>query len=789
MLTSRSNLKYIFLAALFLIPGSALLEAQVRIGVVIDGVWDRNEGVQELFESEIRELTAGEFDVQFPPEKNLVADWTVAGVDAALDQLLSDPEVDLVLAMGVIASNNVCRRTNLPKPVVAPFVLDAGVQGLPYKDGASGVQNLSYVSLPSTFARDLHAFQEIVPFQNVAILLNPPVMQAVPDILNNIRTVTDSLNMTPTLVPVQNVDEGLAALPSTVEAVYVLPLLHLSASEFDRLVQGLIERKLPSFSLMGRIEVERGLMLSMNPEIFSRVSRRVALNVQQILLGRDAGTLSIVFAAGAQLTVNMATVRAIDVWLPFAALTEADVINPVRSQSQRILDAETAVHRAVEANLDLATKEREVMAGRQNVSLARSNLLPQMDLSATAFQVDKDRADASFGSLPQRKFSGALTLSQVLYSNDAWTNFGAQKDVQLSLEQEQRQLRLDIAQATATAYFQVLRAKTNERVERENLQRTRANLELARVRESVGFSGRADVYRWESEIAANRSRAIGANTQRNIAEIQLNRLLHHAGEAPFETREIDIQDDRILTNQGPVLEYFENQGRFRVFRAFMVQEGLQASPELAQLDALVSARKTLLSGASRAFWAPTVVLQTELENTFSKTQTAGLEIPNVGMLETADDLNWSVALNVSFPLITGGSKKAARSQARQEMEQLKLQRDALAERIEQRIRTALHTAGSSFADIKLSRDAATAAAKNLDLVIDAYSRGALSIIDLIDAQNAALTSEQAAANAVYTFLIDFIEVQRSAGVSGYLMSDGEKMEMYQKLENFAQGEF
>ncbi|MFQ5628107.1 MAG: TolC family protein [bacterium] len=462
------------------------------------------------------------------------------------------------------------------------------------------------------------------------------------------------------------------------------------------------------------------------------------------------------------------------------------MISPIRTEIDRVLDLESALNEAIAANLDLASKNREVAAGTKNISRARSNLLPQIDINATAFQVDKDRANASFGSLPERKFSGSVTLTQLIYSNDAWTNPGIQSALQKSLEQEHVQLRLDISQEAATAYFQVLRAKTNERIERENLQRKRKNLELARVREAVGYSGRADVYRWESEIATNRSRVITTNSQRNLAEIQLNRLLHRPSEEAFVTREIDIQDLEILRKQGPLLKYFESQGAFRTLREFLVHESFKNSPELHQFDALIAVQEKAFTSAKRAFWTPTVAVQAELENTFSKSANGqgGGDAPIIPGLETADDLNWTVALNLSFPLFTSGAKTADRDQAREELTQVKLRRESVAERIKQRVRSALHIAGASFAAIKLSQDAATAARQNLDLVVDAYSRGVLSIIDLIDAQNAALVAEQASANAVYTFIIDFVEVQRAVGMFHYFMTEQERDEILQRLRAF-----
>ena len=71
----------------------------VRIGIVTDGPWEGSEEIRSLFEQEILELARGEFDVRFPEEKLVRADWTVTGVRRAIDQLLTDREVDLLLPL------------------------------------------------------------------------------------------------------------------------------------------------------------------------------------------------------------------------------------------------------------------------------------------------------------------------------------------------------------------------------------------------------------------------------------------------------------------------------------------------------------------------------------------------------------------------------------------------------------------------------------------------------------------------------------------------------------------
>jgi outer membrane protein TolC len=117
---------------------------------------------------------------------------------------------------------------------------------------------------------------------------------------------------------------------------------------------------------------------------------------------------------------------------------------------------------------------------------------------------------------------------------------------------------------------------------------------------------------------------------------------------------------------------------------------------------------------------------------------------------------------------------------------LQLERSALENRIEQRVRSSFHRAGASFAAIGQSRKAAEASMNNLELVIESYSQGAISIIELLDAQNAALVSDEAASNAVYDFLIDLLNVQRAIGTFDIFQSEEERQAFYDRLDEYFQ---
>jgi outer membrane protein TolC len=751
----------------------------VTIGFLTDGSYQRHTYLFELLQGEINDLLSGEFDVRMPADATVEADFTVSGIEEGLDRLLDHTEVDLIVTFGAISSHLAAIRRDLAKPVVAAVILDPDLQGVGRAEGGgSGIRNLSYIALPET--DDIPMFREIVSFDRVALLINGPLADAVPELSQNLQIAGQAVGLEAVLIPVGlTIESTLAALDAaSVEAVYLTPQFQLSEEDWQRLVQGLIDRRLPSFSWFGRADVVDGIMAGQRPERFAqRIARRVALNIQSILLGADPSSLPVAFASQSRLFINIATAHAIDVYPPWKVVTEAELISEERSVVEREWTLESAVREAVEVNLDLGAADRAVAAGADEIGIARAGLLPQIDLGLDWSVIDKDQAESGTSFRPEQLLAGRATLTQLVYADPAWANYSIQKSIQESRVQGRETVWLDVAFDAAVTYLDLLKAKTIERIERENLSITRANLEFARVRRSVGTASPGEVYRWENQIANNRQAVINANALRNLIEIELNRLLDRPLEEAFATAEAELTDPQLLTSQRRLGPYLDNRWSFRVFRGFMAQEALAASPELKALDAIASAQRRSLKAADRSFYLPTLALQASLDDVLS-TGGAGTVFPGF------EDLRWTVGVALSYPVLTGGARFSVRSQAAEELARVETERSALAQRVEGRVRTALHTMGAALANIELSRDAAQAARNNFELVQDSYSRGATSIIDLLDAQNTALIAELRAANAVYEFMIQLMNVERAAGRFDFFASAEDRDAFFDRLDTY-----
>ena len=762
-----------------------------NIGVVQDGPSELIDETKQIFIEEITSLISGEFDIRFPEDKTFVGNGTIEGIKSGFDRLLADKEVDFILTLGIVAADYAGHYNGLSKPVIAPFTLGTRLQGLPYANGISGVNNLNYLDVPFLMQRNIEIFREIVRFNRLGFFISKNIIESVPIISSHLLDLGDELGIEIIIIPIGgSVEEMIAAIPDNIEAAFVNPLITIDRDEFDRFSQALIEKKLPSFAALGEKDVQRGLMMGMIKDDFIiRRARRTALNIQRILLGENASQLKVAYSENQRMSFNRSTARAIGVSPPWEILSEAEIISDIRKDIARNLTLEKVMIEAMKVNLDVAVKDLYVSAGAEEVKNARANLFPKVEVSALGLQVDADRAEASMGQQSEKTFSGSAKVSQVIYSEPAWANYSIQKNIQKSREAELQSLRLDVALEASTAYLHILQAKTNERIQKDNLKLTRSNLETAQVREFVGIAGPAELYRWEAEISAARNSVISANSQRNLAEMELNRILHRPLEEPFTTAEAELDDESELIGDVRLFKYIDNRRHFSILRDFYVQQGINASPEIAQIDAAIEAQNRWLKSTWRSYFAPTMALSAELSRLWWE-DGAGTESPDIGALmgenpsPKADNNNWNVGLSLSLPIFEGGAKQAVFAKAQKELFALKKQRIAAEDAIEQRIRSAMHIAQASFAAIKHSRAQSEAAHKSLNVMKDAYAQGAVSILDLLDIQNTAKLSDEGAANAVYRFVADYLNIQRAVGNFDVFSSKEETDRFFDKLEKY-----
>jgi outer membrane protein TolC len=648
-------------------------------------------------------------------------------------------------------------------------------------NGTSGVSNLCYIEIPDTFKEDLLTFSEIVPYGNLGLLGGPSLFAAIPGAAHEQKFQVDFIETKMRILQAgDSVTQTLASIPPEVDAIYLLPILEMSMGDHEHLLKGLALKRLPVFSLIGHPMVRKGALAGLNKsDWFNRLARRVALNARKIFSGRQAAQLPVAISRQAQLMVNMRTARIIGIYPSYKALTDATLINVEPDDIIRELTLLGVMDEAVLVNLDLAATGRTNAAGEQRVDQAKSRLYPQLSAQATGTLIDEDRGE-SISAPAERTLTGSLNLTQVIWSDETWANLTVEKMRQLHRTLEWETARLDVALDAANAYLDVLVAMTQEDIQLANLRLSRSNLERAKMRQSLGAASASEVYRLESQIARERSNLLQVAAQRKVAEMELNRLLAYDLEQPFKLSEVGLDEQVSLLLSSQITSYAANALGLRQLKQFLVIKGLRASPELMQIDADIAAEKRQLLAAKRSFYGPDITLSSEVSRLVGESG-AGSNAPPTGDL---DDTDWNVSLNLSIPLWEGGGRFAEKKASTETLKSLRLQRRATYQRVEQRIRNAVHIAGASFTSIELLKQAALSSRKNFDLVAEAYSRGTVPLIDLLDAQTTYIEAEQNAANANHEFLLDLMELERSLGQFTFFLPQKQREAWIHELQNY-----
>ena len=454
-------------------------------------------------------------------------------------------------------------------------------------------------------------------------------------------------------------------------------------------------------------------------------------------------------------------------------LSEAVLIN-VEAEEEPPLALDEAMRIAWNSNLDVSAETYAVDAGSELVRSTRANLRPQLSLSVDHTQ-RKVTQLVRAGQATQRTTDSGLSLVQPIYVDDAWAGYDIQRSFQTGRERSLEALRLDIVRDTAIAYLNVLRAKAQLRVQRDNLNLSRENLTLARDRVRAGAATEADRYRWEIRLANARGSVQFARAEVARSIEAVNRLLNR----PITRATAVVPtalDDALILKQSEYDAFVTSPRRFDFLTDFVVEQALDVAPELQQLDAQHAAKEREVSNLARATWLPDFVL--------SGQSLGNLHNSGVGSDQFDDSGNWLVGVTATLPLVSGGGLRADRRRAQLELEQIDRLRQSTRMKIEQRVRSGVHQASASFAFIALSDQAARASSANLDLVTDAYAKGVVSVIDLLDAQNASLQADEASANAAFDFLVDMMEVQRASGVFDLLNPPAEREARARQLRDY-----
>ena len=747
-------------------PSMAVEKLNLVIGITKDQSDIDTHVPVELIKSEILDLLGGDHEVTF---KNAWDDSSWKENDFLNNSHISlkDPEVDLILALGILSGQILGFTPNLPKPVIAPFVIDPKLQGFNVVNGTSGIRNFTYIADTAEPGEIVSAFNAIVPFERLVVVLSPAILQGIPQIAS---IMAQQSNMK-FIEAKENPAELLRELEQgDYDAVMFTPLLGYSPVQLSAIANGLTERAISSFTMQDEAEVNLGFLAGYGSEVDNLVARRIALNVQRILDGQPAENIPVYLNSHSRVLINEQVARKLNRYPGWDLVDKFDVVNEDKSHTKQ-LSLREALKIVQERSLHIAANVLEIQSSSYQLKQSRSNLLPQAH-----FQAEHERFDADLASAnnPEKQNSSGVFVSQVLWSEEAFRGYSAQKYFHLAITEVGKQVTLDAVLDVLTIYLNLLQAQHIEELQLANLKRAKRNLELAEVRKRVGTGAAGEVYRWQSEIANSQSNWLSAKSKAKQLSVNLLQVLNLPQNENLELSPLTVAQAGFFFNDERFRRYLPNSWSFEKYNNFMISEAIQNSPELSQLQAEIKAQEELLKSSKRKRWTPTVTATGGYNNIF--------ETDGIGANDAFEQEGWQAELSIQLPIFTGGKNAANQKVQSSTLDALRVKEKIVLGNIEAQVRINLLASQASFPSMGYSAEAASYSNKNLELVTDAYQRGALSILDLVDAQNSALSADIQAVNSVYDFMRDYFKLQRVVGYFDILSSSSEKEDWYRRLK-------
>ena len=774
------HLKIFFLLLItpFFLFGGASTKKPIHLRLILDSNNSAINKTCEHFCSEFKKLIRDEFEIVCTKKDDYISGWSVEEISQAVDDAMNDPGVDIVVGMGVVSSNEIIKRKKHSKPSFAPFVLDSKLQGLESLQETSGIDNLNYLTLPTNLERDFSIFHQLVPFNKLHILMNKYIQDAVPGLKMAFKEFARSANIEIDFIEVTDFVD-INYFPKDVEAVYLLSMPQMSDVDLAALADELIKRKIPSFSLFSQRYLELGFLVSMSPDTdLPRLIRRLALNIHRTILGENPKDLPVLVSERNQLTINMKTVSLLGFSPPWNLLHTAVLMNCVTLDKDISLSLYDTVCLGLEKNLDLAVVRKTLDIGKMEIKKAYSALFPQVGIAGTYSRIDKDRARGSFGVYPEHALWGQAQLSQVLYSAEVFGDISVEKELQRAREKEYNISKRDIVLAVSQSYLNLLQSQTVENIHRKNLEKTRSHLKLAEERVKVGEARKSEVYRWESQYANDLSKVVESGYITKSSETCLKRLLNLPQDRKLRVENVELDESYWKIKRKWLENNVIDDKSLELFIDYSVYEGLCRSDEIKKIQKEINAQNEILGIAKKSLWTPDVYLEASVRDR-NREWGAGRSLPAI-----YNRTDWSYTLNVSFPLFTGGYKLANKKQAMMRLKSLQLELDSQIEKEKEKIRISIYEAVGSYVLIGLANSSWDNAKKNFELVQEAYAKGTLPIVDLLDAQNQDLVADLIAADSIYNFLSDLMLYQRNINRFDFFVDDYESEKWVNQINEY-----
>jgi len=578
----------------------------IELAFVFDGPSDKNKQVLETFQQVITRSLLPDYKAIFSKDLVYTGDWTQQGAKAVSDKALAS-RARMVISLGYMSSLYYSEKKNKNKYVVT--IDQYGLRDFGDK----------FFNPMQQMANDVVTFKKLVPdMQRVAILINESYYKTQKDwnALISRKLKEKNCDLAFSVIPVNsNISASLAKIPNNVDTVFVTPLYNLSTEQRAELYKEINTKKLPSYSSVGKEDVELGAMLGTSTaDVDKKLAEATSFSIHGVLHGNAVKNEKIPFYDDKIIFYNSDIGEALGYVPPLRLLNNATTISHKKVPEYDLDGLLTALD---ESNLDIARKKFLVHAALRSVASAYMRYLPTLRFDLGWQNYNSSYAN-SYADVPKHIGLFTMAIDQPIYSPDLVSNI-LLKHKKLKFDKaEYVMTKANIEYQIANLYINTLMLMNAIQVQEEQVQETRENLAIARVREKTGKCGYEEVFRWAGVVSEEEKKLLEMQAEFKNAKIQIAKLLNKDQKEDFTFKPLTASDPAFFTSDLHIIDHVRNPERLGKFTDMLVQTAQYISPETVKLKAAIAMKKVEIGNYAQKFFLPNAKISLERSHQFNR---------------------------------------------------------------------------------------------------------------------------------------------------------------------------
>ncbi|WP_076591390.1 efflux transporter outer membrane subunit [Herminiimonas arsenitoxidans] len=370
--------------------------------------------------------------------------------------------------------------------------------------------------------------------------------------------------------------------------------------------------------------------------------------------------------------------------------------------------------RLVVGNENLKSLVAQVAAARAAVAASYSARLPTLsvglDGTRSSNATSTTRSTAVQNPSNNVSLSGNASWEVDLWGRLAQATTGAQASLQASVD-DLAAARLSAQATLAQTYFSLRTADAQMVVLERSVVAYQRSLDLTQFRYGGGVAARVDVLQAQTQLKAAQAQLAEAVAQRAILEHAIAVLLGVPPSALALERNAALPQAPLVPQMLPTTL-------------------LERRPDIAAAQRRVAAAYAQI-GVAHAAYFPSLVLSAG----------GGYQNSSLNNLISAPNLFWSLGASVAQAIFDGGQRQLASAQAQSAADQATSTYRQTVLTALQEVEDNLILAAQLQQEAQLQRESLEAAQRTLEITLDQYRAGTVSYLNVVIAQNTALTSE------------------------------------------------